>query len=440
MKPEDEEFLAETYRNLEKRAIGPESEFYVALQERPGEVMGPDAARLLGRTVTLTSEGEAFFLTGLRGSGKTVQLKRLKADLKSRGFAVLMFSAEDYLNLHDPLEIVDLLFFMVGAISDHAADTGLIEKDPIASRGWHRLTEWLKKLPNRVSITPSAEVSGRMGIPDLLESKVSLRAELRRDSSFVARLRDFLDGRLSELIEEANRIVASIVDEARDSWPGGEWKGLVVIVDSLDHNRAADNQQFEKVRRALVNLFDKQYDALRLQRCRTIFTVPMYVPVTGRVVRRVTNIRLSDQNGAPYPDGERALMEILTRRVPRGDVARLFGIDPDKAMRELVSASGGHLRDLLMLAMEVITQAESLPVDAGTITSAVEQVRAGLLPIATDQREMLRRVAVEHDLPLDSQEEWNVVATLLDRHFVLGYQNGTPWYDVHPLLRDEIGP
>ena len=92
MTEDDEEFLTETYRNLEKRAIGPQSEFYVALEER-GKVMGADAARLLGTTVTRTSEGSAFFLTGLRGSGKTVQLKRLKADLEKRGFAVLMFSS-----------------------------------------------------------------------------------------------------------------------------------------------------------------------------------------------------------------------------------------------------------------------------------------------------------------------------------------------------------
>jgi hypothetical protein len=435
MTEDDEEFLTETYRNLEKRAIGPRSEFYVALEQR-GKVMGADAARLLGTTVTRTSEGSAFFLTGLRGSGKTVQLKRLKADLEKRGFAVLMFSAEDYLNLHDPLEIVDLLFFLVGAISDHAADSDLIARDPVQSRGWRRLNEWLSGLASRVTV--ATEASGKIGIPQLLEAKVNLKAELRRDSTFVARLREFLDGRLSELIDEANSIVSAIVDEARERWQSGDWRGLVVIVDSLDHNRAADNQQFEKVRLALINLFDRQADALRLQRVRTIFTLPMYVPLTGGVVRRVTNIKLAERDGTPYPDGEQALTDVLTRRIPRSDVVRLFGADAEKSLRELVCASGGHLRDLLMLAMEVVTQAESLPVDSATIGSAVDQVRSGLLPLAGDQRTMLRRVASEKELPLDSQEEWNVVATLLDRHLVLGYQNGTPWYDVHPLLRTEI--
>jgi tetratricopeptide (TPR) repeat protein len=42
----------------------------------------------------------------LRSSSKTVQLLRLKQDLRRRGFAVVMFSAEDYLNMHEPLNVV----------------------------------------------------------------------------------------------------------------------------------------------------------------------------------------------------------------------------------------------------------------------------------------------------------------------------------------------
>ena len=54
-------------------------------------MLGPDAVRLLGRPVARTTEGSAFFLTGLQGAGKSVQLLRLKA--------------EDYLNLREPLDL-----------------------------------------------------------------------------------------------------------------------------------------------------------------------------------------------------------------------------------------------------------------------------------------------------------------------------------------------
>ena len=76
--------------------------------------------------------------------------------------------------------------------------------------------------------------------------------------------------------------------------------------------------------------------------------------------------------------------------------------------------------------------------DGATVTAAIQQVRNGMLPLADDQRGLLRRVAASHELPLTSQNDWNVVATLFDQHFVLGYQNGETWYDVHPLLHNEI--
>jgi len=54
MTPADEAFLTELHQNLEKRAIGPDDPRYVALERLPGNVLGPDAVRLLGRTLTRT--------------------------------------------------------------------------------------------------------------------------------------------------------------------------------------------------------------------------------------------------------------------------------------------------------------------------------------------------------------------------------------------------
>jgi hypothetical protein len=41
MIPEDEKFLTDLYRNLNKQAVPPTSPQYVALEELPGQVMGP---------------------------------------------------------------------------------------------------------------------------------------------------------------------------------------------------------------------------------------------------------------------------------------------------------------------------------------------------------------------------------------------------------------
>src|SRR5262249_21235909 len=235
------------------------------------------------------------------------------------GFGVVMFSAEDYLNMREPLNIVDMLFFLVGAISDQAVESGLIGKrDAADSPGWTRLRDWLKQLPGRIELTPSA--SAELSFPALLKAKVSLKAELRRDPSFVAALRDFLEGRLSELVNQANKIVSELVETMRTQWRDPRpWKGLVVIVDSLDHNRAVESEKFQQVRRALVNLFDRDYENLRFANCRMIFTLPMYVPVSGgKVVRRGTNGKVADPGGPGGQGGIDALRPGLAQRIPRG--------------------------------------------------------------------------------------------------------------------------
>lgn len=102
----------------------------------------------------------------------------------------------------------------------------------------------------------------------------------------------------------------------------------MVIVDSLGHNRAVESKQFQQVRRALINLFDRDYDNLRLTRCRTIYTLPTYAPVSaGKVVRRVTNVKIVTRNGDLVPAGVEALRTLLARRIPSGDLLRIFPDD-----------------------------------------------------------------------------------------------------------------
>lgn len=436
MTPEDEAFLTEVHRNLDKEAIGPDSPFFVHLEQFPGQVMGQDPVPRLATSVRRSTAGSMFYLTGLRGSGKSSQLRRLAQDMRGDGFAVLILDAEDYLDLRRPLALTDMLFFLVGAISDQAVQQGLLAKgDTPESVGWSRLWTWLTALPGRMSVTGGGAEVG-VKLPPL-EGKLTLKAELRNNPTFVGRLREYLDGRSSELVAATNTIVGDMVEAARKRWRNGEWKGVVVIVDSLDHNRAFATETFHEVRRALVNLFDLDRAKLALRDCRMIFTMPSHIKISGSGSRQVTNVKVADLQGQPYPPGVTALREVLRKRVPDRKLDRIF---PDEStLDHLICCSGGHLRMLLGLVMEVITQAETLPVDEQTLQSSIDSVRNTLLPISEDQRELLRRVADRHELPLDTQDQWNVVADLIDQRLVLGYQNGRLWYDVHPLLIDEIG-
>jgi hypothetical protein len=432
---EDENFLTELHRSFELRDLEPTDERYVALQDYP-EAVGPDAVKYLTRSITRTARGSVFFLSGLRGSGKTTQLRRLRQELRDRNFAAVRIDAEQYLNLRQPVDIVEFLFFLVGGITDAVEEERWLPDTGTISRGWDRFRGWLVNLPKRVNVTPGAEISAGLDIPGLAEANVNLKAEIQRDESFVAGLRRFLDGRLSELTTQANEMVEDLVEDLRGAWENegrGEWLGLVVLVDSLDHVRGAD---FIAIRRALVDLFDKQAGAITLNSCRTVFIVPPYLHPGYGTMRKLTNVKVADRQRQPFENGLAALKEVVTRRIPGGDLCRIFPNDED--LRKLLSISGGNLRDLMRLVTEVATEAEDLPVDSGTIERSIHQIRNHLLPLSDDECAALVRVSFEHRAPLYSQDRWDELSSLFDRHLVLGYSNGETWYDVHPLIADEI--
>lgn len=433
MTPDDEAFLTALHRSLDQGELAPDDPRYVAIEDHR-DSFGPDAVLELLRILTRSAEGELAFLTGTRGSGKSTQMLRLKQLLTKRGYAVAYVNLEDYLNLRQPLEIVELLYAMVGSISDSVAEENWIPLEQALEIGWGRLANWLRNYLSRVQLTPSAETSVGVNLPGLMEGKVSLKAELRQDESFVAEMNRYLAGRTSELAKVANEVVSGIVEEVRQAWrdSGREWLGLVVLFDSLDHVRGTD---FALVRRGLQEIFDRHARTVRLHGIRTVFAVPQWVHLEG-TLRRVVNVKVAEQDGNRFEPGIDTLVEIVRRRVPDGDLARLF---PDEQMmRDFFADSGGHLRDLLRLMTDAESAALQLPFDAELMERARELGRERLTPIADDERASLQYVQETQELPLPTQAEWEALASLFDRHLVLGYANGKIWYGVHPLIESEI--
>lgn len=438
MDVQDEEFLVELHRNLAENAFGPGDPRYVALEEHR-HASGPDVIQELGRAIAWTNPGSVFFLTGARGSGKTTQLLRLKGQLTAKGFAVVRIDTEDYLNLRSPLEPIEMLYAMAGAISDAVAEAGYLPAERAMALGWQKLGSWLSRVLSRIDLTPEAQLGAGVDVPGIVQANVSLKAQLRQDESFVAAMNRYLAGRLSELADQANAVVGGVVDELRRGWPergAGEWQGLVVLFDSLDNVRGVD---FEVVRRHLHLLFDLHSATLKLRDIRSVFVVPEWMNVDFELVRRITNVKVTDPEAAgrvDSSDGLKALLEVVQRRVPNGQMDRLFA--DDRTRDAFLADSGGHLRDLLRLVREAAIVSNSLPLTDQDLDRARQNVRNTLVPIADDERECLRHVRDTHALPLPSQEAWGPLAGLFDRHLVLGYKNGEVWYDVHPLIRDDL--
>jgi hypothetical protein len=74
------------------------------------------------------------------------------------------------------------------------------------------------------------------------------------------------------------------------------------------------------------------------------------------------------------------------------------------------------------------------------IAHTINAARRDFLPIAQDDARWLAEIARVPATALPSTEATpvNRLARFLDSHFVLYFINADEWYDIHPLIRDEV--
>ena len=61
-----------------------------------------------------------------------------------------------------------------------------------------------------------------------------------------------------------------------------------------------------------------------------------------------------------------------------------------------------------------------------------------MLPLPEADKTWLRRIQKTKKPGLEEIAHLPQLARFLDTHLVLNYRNGEDWYDVHPLLWDEL--
>jgi hypothetical protein len=89
---------------------------------------------------------------------------------------------------------------------------------------------------------------------------------------------------------------------------------------------------------------------------------------------------------------------------------------------------------------EALLRAKSLPVSLEVIEAAIAEMRSHFLPIAVEDARWLDKIGRQRSaaLPSSSPEDVNRLTRFLDTHFVLYFRNGDEWYDIHPLIREEV--
>lgn len=437
--PERDAQLSRWLKAVEDAPLDSRSSRYVTLD---GSLMGAQGVRgshvdvkdYLFDVITLADASEDHAATcqlfsGFRGTGKSTELLRLKSSLEQSGYVVLYADIEDYHSLARDVTIEELLYIIAGALGDAAAEE--LGRPGGLQSGWDAIRDFFSR---EVQLEPAA-------IRTL--GPFDFKAGLKKNDSFLARLRDALEGRLEELQHEAHRYAADTIGRVQAARGGAS---VVFILDNLERLDPPEGVWLERMRK-LVDVFAGHADALRLSACHTIYSVPLYLErmlpnldhdYDGdlQILPTVKVTHTRDAARTRFQPGLDALRKVLAERLPLDEI-----FETDAQIDKLLSASGGHLRGLLKMTSTIIRLARrsALPVPDRVVDRAIsqhaEKLRGG---VRADGITILDGIRRTFSLDRVTDADFVRLARYLDSSLVHCYRNGEGWYDVHPLLVDHI--
>lgn len=397
--------------------------------------------------IEMSERPGTWLFTGHRGVGKSTELRRMAADLRSQGHLVIVADMGEYLNLVEPVKTETLLLTLVAALAD-GADQFL--------GGWRLEESYARRLWNFLSTTEVKLTEISASLP-LGGATPSLKAQLKDNPSFREKVIAALAGTVAPLAAQVREFAKIVHDDMCRQY--GPDKQVVLILDSLERLRVtgADAQVCYD---AISRTFDLNAEYLKLEHIHVVYSVPPYLPFLsprigsyfGVSVCTLPHVKVFESpnrlhksagdcippKAKPYLPGLDLMVCTVLKRYPL--VEQLI---PRALLTRLALASSGSVRDYFRLIKSVCTKARvanaPVPLQGESWARMAEQVLRNEMPLATQDKAWLLNVRRTHGNGLDSMSNLHQLARLFDSGVILNYRNGTDWCDVHYLLQDELG-
>jgi hypothetical protein len=334
-----------------------------------------DPVARLQRTIELGVEQSLQLVAGFRGVGKTTEFSRLEAQLRGRGYVVLRVDLEAYLDMHSSVDVRDFLLTLAWAISDALLASGALDEEEALRLGFsHRVKDFLAGLEDTTMAVRDAS------------GAVNWRVSIKESLEFREQIRRTLGANLSQLEGTVRAYVAAIVAALR----AGGGRRLVVVVDSLEHIRGTPDTASD-IHASVRDLFLTHGKRFEFADAHMVFSVPAFMAlkadnVAGAFVNGAVQAWAAFHIAARHGDelvADEATVARVIALVERRIDWRLL-LPDDAALRSVITASGGYVRDLLNLLMEALHQ-------AGPRRGRARRPRAGDRPRAAQLPPALRR-------------------------------------------------
>jgi len=377
-----------------------------------------------------TESDNQFIFAGHRGCGKSTVLAEFAKMMRDRYFTVF-FSIADLIESYS-INHINILFTMAVQLMAKAE----AEKIAISPSKINAFRNWFKTRTHIEEASVSGEAEVGFDLFGLLKTKLKTDAKMREEikTEFSKDLRDLID------------TINNIATEIRLA----SGQPILAIIDDLD--KLELTQIDEIFYRNLKSLLEPNFIV--------IYTIPIATIRDTRLKSHLetetsTNIyvmpvlKLFAKNDSHRPDGQpvpnkfQTLLQILHRRV----VPDLFA---EGVAEKIVLYSGGVNRELIRIAKECcrlmrvelrvqqrrgadISQAQ---IDQTILQEALDSLRNEMsITLGKSDREILEQTYFNYQPDDPKADEF---LNLLHSLYVIEYRNKESWYDVHPLLIDQL--
>ncbi len=388
----------------------------------------------VGRQITYADRITHQLYTGHRGAGKSTELLRLQADLKAQGYQVVYFAAEESDIDPEDAQYTDILL----------ACTRNLLKDLRGDQT--RIQNWLQSRKTELVDAMQSEVGFDSANVNAEVPFAKLTTTLKVSPTARGQIRKIVEPHTPSLIEALNDFII----EAMAKTPQGTTDKLVLIVDSLDRIppilREKEPSNHEQI-------FIHRSEQLKMLGCHVIYTVPISLVYSDRGtdamdiydgdIQVLPMVMVRDQAGEICEVGLAAMRQLVHERVFQAAgvesgmalVGDIF--DEQETLDQLCLMSGGHMRNLMLMAQEAIKQTDTLPMTKKQVRLAITKARNTYRNAVYDaQWPILARVFKTKEILNDeAHRELLFNRCILEYRYIDDEDEIICWRDIHPLLR-----
>lgn len=365
-------------------------------------------------------------LTGLPGSGKTTELRRVAARLAQADGARLLpvhIDAEQILDLDQPIDVPEIVLAVLAE-----TERAVFELEGMRTEskelGYESPFRRVWNYVRNTSIEPQTV------------EPVKIVLALKTDPSLRERVRQSVAARTSEFLERARGAMAEYESRVRQYEVHGQlehkYTGVFVVFDSLEKLRGLSTN-FREVLGSAEQVMRHDAELLNLG-IHALYTVPIAIFRRVQGVSLMPLVKIRERDGNPFPQGLTPMRAIVEKRLSADDLVAIFGPQYQDRVHRIIERSGGYPHELIEMLRGAL-EVSQLPLGEAAFKHLLAtRVDEYARKVTTEALPLLAKVARTRDRFIVPDEQAELAETLLTYSLVFVYQNDIEWADINPAL------